>query len=227
MIAAGREAAQGKGGIMAGPEERLKSSGRHVAIVGAFSVAGDDNDRVKTVTFEEATQAVKFGLRAQRVERTINGIHPFMSLEISTPAEEVEGVSTALPISGTALESELLKVEGSPDPAEIGGKIVVDLMDRLDEQATFWDPNFDVLLTEAYYFSRMFRKGRGEMVGGVSGIPAGARRRSRDHPRSGQGRFPRRRVPIRDGWGRPDQASRRSARSSARPACVVKSGHKR
>ncbi|MCS3479380.1 hypothetical protein M2212_006226 [Bradyrhizobium elkanii] len=153
---------------MAGPEERLKASGRHVAIVGAFSVAGDDDDRVKTVTFEEAAQAVKFGLRAQRVERTINGIHPFMSLEISTPAEEVEGVSTALPISGTALESELLKVEGSPDPAEIGGKIVVDLMNRLDEQAPFWDPNFDVLLTEAYYFSRMFRKGRGEMVGGVA-----------------------------------------------------------
>lgn len=147
-------------------EDRLKESGRHVAIVGAFSVAGDNNNRVTTFTFGEAPAAVNFSLRAKRQERTISGIHPFMSLAISTPAESVED-GTPLPISGTALESELLKAESSPDPAAIGGKIVVDLIRSLDEQAPFWDPNFDVLLTEAYYFSRMFRRGPGEMVGGV------------------------------------------------------------
>ncbi|GAB6841715.1 hypothetical protein HNR00_004990 [Methylorubrum rhodinum] len=152
---------------MPGPEDRLKASGQHVAIVGAFSVADDESGRVKTVRFRDAPAAIEFGLRAQRIEETISGIHPFMSLRISTPAEPVDGDSTKLPISGTALERELLKITGNPAPEEIGGKIVMDLMRGLDEQAPFWDPSFDVLLTEAYYFSRMFRRSAGEKVGGV------------------------------------------------------------
>ena len=150
----------------------LKEIRSHIAIVGKFSVAKEE-ERLVTADFANASSKLDFSFYATEETVKINDVE--MRCSIPTTASRLaaeqetnirdgeKGAPARIQLSGTALGAALLS--GDLTDAEIGGRLYVNLLDALDRMMPFWHPNFDTLLCEAFveFYGRLH--GRSSFVG--------------------------------------------------------------
>ena len=154
-------------------EAVLKDETTHVAVIGAFSIEGPDNDRSdeekspgRTVSApaSEIRSKLRFSLGARRERRTYDGGEPFWTYTILTPAE----------VRRQKLDREMLRIvpagqgplkdyiaDASTLESRIGAQVMGDLIDATERCMAFWHAAFAEQLTAAFFYSRSAKRASG------------------------------------------------------------------
>ena len=132
-------------------EALIEQSRRHVAIIGRFTP--HDSDDLTAVTPGEALEKMRYELVATRVEQKVNADDTFWTYQVRMPAENRENglAENETPIDTS--QGPLGEYLGDPavPTAELGARVLADLLDALEDEAILRHGNLAVQLTEALY----------------------------------------------------------------------------